>query len=142
MMHFIDFQPEHLLFLNDLTDSRGKVDCDIVEATKQISSKGPCLTLYDDEVLACGGLMIFCKGFAEIWLKVSKTRMGPHVARELKAQMFRWIVSHDLHRLQATGPTYWTELERWWEWLGMQKEGVMRKWGSKAQDHFLYAWVK
>ena len=143
-MHFVTFHPDHLLWIADMVDERAtREGFDMVEVAKVASSRGPCLTLMDKEgIIACTGFVMFCKGYAEVWLRLSKSRAGAHAARELKREMWENVEKYHLHRLQATGPTYWEQLPRWWEWLGLKREGIMEKWGPFAIDHFLYAWVR
>jgi hypothetical protein len=112
------------------------------QMAKAAMGKGPCLTLLDGgEAIACGGVVTMFSTSGEIWLRLSK-KAGPHAVRELKTQMYRWISELKLNRLQATGPAAWKELPRFLEWLGMQREGILRRFGPNGDDYFIYSWVR
>ena len=96
----------------------------------------------DREAIACGGLVFLFPETAEIWLRLSMQGRGPHAVRELKAQMFRWIEEYHLDRVQATAQLGWQEDQGFLEWLGMNREGVMRKYGPGGLDQVRYAWVR
>ena len=143
MMHFVPFEPEHMLFVMDVNEHvmSEQEGLDLLELGKKSKEAGPCLTLIDGEAIACGGIRIICEGSGSIWLRVSK-RAGPHVHKELKAQMHRWIEQHHLDRLQALAPGQWGQDHKYLEWMGMKREGVMRKYGPHGQDQVLYAWAR
>jgi hypothetical protein len=144
MMHFIPFQPEHFLWIMDVDEHSIEVQggMDLLALAKLAQQKGPCFTLVRDaECVACGGLSFMFKQSAEIWLRMSK-RVGAHVAKEVREEMYRLIEKHDLVRLQASGPVSWKQLPRWWEWLGMHREGILKRYGPHGEDYFMYAWVR
>jgi hypothetical protein len=142
-MRFIQFEPEHFLWVMDVDQNVPEKIEELKTLGQKAISQGPCLTLlgYNDEAIACGGMRMLFEHSAEIWLRLSR-KAGPNAVREIKAQMYRWIEDHHLVRLQASGPTTWTNLPRWWEWLGMQREGILRNYGPHGEDYFLYSWVR
>ena len=143
-LHFVTFETDHMLWLQDV--GAGAVSklpgMDLQQLAEKAKTQGPCLTLMEgEEAIACGGIVMLLAATAEIWLRLSR-KAGPHAVRELRAQMYRWIESLRLNRLQASGPTTWKELPRFLEWLGMQSEGILRKYGPNGEDYFMYSWVR
>ena len=144
-MRFIEYEAEHLLWVMDVAGSvlNEQAGIDLMELARKSKTKGPCLTLVNEknETIACGGLAMMFKGSAEIWVRLSK-KAGPHAVKALREQMYRWIEGHRLVRLQATGPVAWEKLPPFLEWLGMQREGVLRKYGPHGEDYLMYSWVR
>ena len=142
-MRIINFEPEHFLWVMDVDRNVPEKTADLKALGQKALTQGPCLTLLgcNDEAIACAGMRMLFDHSAEVWLRLSK-KAGPHSVRIIKVQMYRWIEQYNLVRLQASGPTTWTDLPRWWEWLGMQKEGILRKYGPHGEDYFIYSWVR
>ena len=96
------------------------------------------------EVYLVGGIIPVWDGVGEAWIIPSK-KMG-----ERKIAASRWMrIAFDhlfdelkLHRAQAYADASFTEACRVLEWVGMEKEGIMRKYGSDGRDHYRYAKVK
>ena len=142
-MRLINFEPEHLLWVMDVSKNVPREQDDLEALAERAKTKGPCLTLIgeDGQTLACGGLSMMFKHSAEMWVRLSN-KAGPHAVREIKCQVYRWIETLHLDRLQATGPVSWEALPRWWTWLGLHKEAVLEKYGPYGEDYFMYAWVR
>ena len=144
-MRFIPFEPEHLFWVSDIhgnvSDEQRGVD--LLKLGSVCKAKGPCLTLMDEQqAIACGGIAFLFPQTAEIWVRLSLKGRGPHAVMELKKQMYRWIEEHHLDRLQATAQARWKQDCDFLEWLGMEREGVMRKFGPNGLDQVMYAWVR
>lgn len=143
-MRFIPFEPEHLLSIVDVSENvrREQDGIDLLELGRKHKEDGPCLTLLEgDEAMACGGITFIFERSASIWVRVSK-RAGPHVHKELKDQFYRWVETHKLDRMQAVARGDWEADQKYFEWMGMTREGVMRKYGPNGADQVLYAWVR
>lgn len=102
----------------------------------------PNATYFDfDRILACGGLNIIYRGFAEAWVYLPKDA-GKTSVMIVKDQLQEWIEQYQLIRVQATAMADWRNGCRFLEWLGMQYEGRMRKSSIDGRDQALYAWVR
>lgn len=109
-----------------------------------ISCSGPMNTLYDDvsgEIVGIVGFQIFWDGVAETWSIMSKNsdkhRVG--LARAVKEGMDFYAKAMNLKRLQATCPGGMACGDRWFEFLGFTKEGLMKSFGPDGSDYYLYA---
>jgi hypothetical protein len=143
-LHFIEFLPEHLLFIMDVNENvmKEQQGLDLLEIGRKSKEGGPCLTLMEGDVaMACGGIQFIFEKSASVWIRLS-SKAGPNVHKELRAQMHRWIEQHQLDRMQAVARADWESDQKYFEWMGMKREGVMRKYGPHGADQVLYAWVR
>ena len=143
-LHIVNFEPEHLLFIQDVSAfvTEEQKGLDLLELGKESKRNGPCLTLVDKEVIACGGIWTVWPETAEIWLRLSESHVGHEAAAELREQMFRWIEEGHFNRMQAHSQTRWEKNCKFLSWLGMQREGTLRKFGPHGLDQEIYAWVR
>ena len=97
--------------------------------------------LVDGEIAVCGGLHVLWPGTAECWVLFSPKFIHSHrVVMVVKNQLREWIEKDDLQRVQAIAAN--AVERRFLEWLGMEYEGTMRKFGPDGVTKSLYAWVK
>ena len=137
-MTFVPFDPHDLLAVVDPKEGAEKT-CDLIGLGEECKRLGPCLTLMDGEkMIACGGIVLRNEISGELWLRLS-SQAGPHAVKAIKAQVDRWIAEFHLQRVQATGPVSWEILPRWWEFMGMHREGLMEKYGPHGEDCYMYA---
>lgn len=96
------------------------------------------------------GRILFCAGHIELWPGVAQVWMFPSVyvpeqpmdfCKTLKYYIDQIIHDHDYHRVETTSPEddFHT---RWMEWLGFEKEGVMRQYSNTRTDYGMYARVQ
>lgn len=118
---------------------------DYIERIKKSIVRSEVLTAQKDgEILAITGLILIHPGMAEIW---SFTGKAADKCKVLFAQLSVmivgfWIKKYNLHRLQANVYHEHTQSIRWLEWLGFEREGLMRKFGFLKDDFYLYARVQ
>lgn len=96
-----------------------------------------------DEILAVGGAHIMWFGVGELWVLVSpeaKRRAAPF-ARYTKRVVDSILQEHKLRRMQASIHVKDQPAIRFAEWLGLEHEGVMRKYGIQGDDYIRMARV-
>jgi len=96
-----------------------------------------------EEVLAVGGAHIMWFGVGELWVLVSpeaKRRAAPF-ARYTKGVVDSILQEHSLRRMQASIHVDDEPAIRFAEWLGLEHEGVMRKYGVQGEDYIRMAKV-
>jgi len=143
-LYFIPFEPCHFGLVQDVDENARKEaeGVDLLANAEKLKKAGPTRTLMDgQEAIACCGLLMISKTVAEVWVRMSK-KVGPRAAKMLRDLMYDQIEEHHLLRAQAIGPVSWVKLPAWWSWIGMQCEGVLRKYGPNGEDYFMYSWVK
>jgi hypothetical protein len=115
---------------------------DSIEAALQ---KSVMLSFITDagEVVAVIGATQRWPGSALCW-SVMTTKIEKYPIGFLKASVRGLDGIHDilgLTRFDATVREDNPISQRWVEWLGFEKEGVMEKYGPEGETHFLYAKV-
>ncbi len=97
----------------------------------------------DDEILAVGGAHVMWFGVGELWVLVSpeaKRRAAPF-ARYAKGVVNSILQEHQLRRMQASIHVKDQPAIRFAEWLGLEHEGVMRRYGIQGDDYIRMARV-
>ena len=97
-----------------------------------------------------GDIMLFCAGYVSLWPGVVECWMIPSIhvekykvkcAKLLKKYVEDIMSKEKWHRIQTTAPD--DELHaRWMKFLGLKKEGVLRKFTHNKKDYCMYARVK
>ena len=91
---------------------------------------------------------IFAAGMKMIWGQVAegwviatsdmwKYPLG--VAKAIKKDFAKVAKENNITRVQSAIRKDFTEGQRFAEWLGLEREGLMRKWGFDGSDQYMYA---
>jgi len=101
------------------------------------------ITNLDGAVLGIAGMYLSSPGVGDFW-SLSDISVLKH--RKIYAKSMRWLIgkvieAYKLDRAQFFIRTDQVWAERWAEFLGFQKEAVLRKYADR-QDHFVFAWVR
>ena len=124
----------------------------ILEADRHfINIEGDAKNLEQDH-LAFTGMVnnkpIFAAGMKMIWGQVAEgwviatSEMWKHplgVAKAIKKDFARVAKENNITRVQSAIRKDFSEGQRFAEWLGLEKEGLMRKWGFDGSDQYMYA---
>ena len=97
----------------------------------------------DDAVLATGGVHPMWEGVGEAWLLVGKEGYDkPKTVAQWTDYLFQILQEeHKLFRIQASVSALDLTANRYAQWLGFEKEGIMRKYGPDGTDYIRYARV-
>ena len=124
----------------------------VLEADRHyINVEGDAKNLEQDH-LAFTGIVnnkpIFAAGMKIIWGQVAEgwviatNEMWKHpigVAKENKKDFARVAKENNITRVQSGIRKDFKQGLRFAEWLGLEKEGLMKKWGFDGSDQYLYA---
>ena len=146
----IPFKPEHILeikvhpivetFRNGadiLTWARMKEKYGVAASLSAILPQGA------SKIAACGGFAIVNTGTAEIWLTLDINCCHmPALPIMIRKMANEWFEEYKLDRMQTIVPAEWDLGVRFAEWIGMQREGLMRSFGPDRMDHILLARVR
>ena len=94
----------------------------------------------DNPIFAAGMKMIWGQ-VAEGWV-IATSEMWKHplgVAKAIKKDFARVAKENNITRVQSAIRKDFKEGQRFAEWLGLEKEGLMRKWGFDGSDQYMYA---
>lgn len=142
-LYFIPFEPCHFGLVQDVDENARKEaeGVDLLANGERLAKAGPTRTLMDGgEAIACCGFRVISKTVAEVWLRMSR-KVGHHGYWMLRDLMYQAIKEYGFRRVQALGLVSWP-LPAWWSWIGMQCEGVLRRYGPNGEDYFMYSWVR
>lgn len=104
-----------------------------------------CRTLlYNKKVVALFGGAVRWSGMAEIW-SIPTIHIRP-IAKSYFQTMFdqleKYEVELNIRRYQTCVRYDYVQNQKFMELLGFEKECLMRKFGPKGEDYFLYARLK
>lgn len=140
----VTYEPAHCHDILDFNakkgQPRGRIDWEKVASSWHTA--GPAYTLMvDGKIMGSAGLVIIDDKKAEAWLMFSM-RFYKHktlALRILIKEFKKLIAEHKFTRVQAVVPTTFFKGQRFVEWLGFQKEGVLRKYGPENEDMIMYS---
>lgn len=143
MMRVIDFKIEHLELMNvrEIEEELLKNES-YFNRLKILSEKGVNHTLIiDDIVIMCGGSVEISEGVYEVW-QIPSNYVANNVIKYSKCikEWFSSLCKIDgVVRIQTIAPDDKLH-DRWLSFLGMQKEGVMRKYFNN-KDYSMWSKV-
>ena len=146
-LYIIPYTKEHGQFILSC-----QMNHKVLEADRQfINVEGNAKNLEQDN-LAFTGIInnqpIFAAGMKMIWGRVAEgwviatEEMWKHplgVARAIKKDFARVAREHNIERVQTGIRKDFKQGQRFAEWLGLEREGLMKKWGFDGSDQYLYA---
>ena len=97
--------------------------------------------LVDGKPIFAAGMKIIWKGVAEGWVLATK-EVWDHpllVARAIRKDFARIAKENNINRVQSAVRANYTTGLRFAKWLGLQEEGLMKKFGFDGSDQYMYA---
>ena len=147
ILHIVPYTAQHGQFI--LSQQMNHI---VLEADKHyINVDGNAKNLEQNNLAFTGVVNnnpIFAAGMKMIWGQVAecwviatsdmwKYPLG--VAKAIKKDFAKIAKKHNLKRVQTAVRKDFTEGQRFAEWLGLEREGLMRKWGFDGSDQYMYA---
>jgi len=146
-LHIVPYTKEHGQFILSC-----QMNHKVLEADRHyINVEGDAKNLEQDH-LAFTGIVnnkpIFAAGMKIIWGQVAEgwviasSEMWKHpigVAKAIKKDFARVAKENNITRVQSGIRKDFKQGLRFAEWLGLEKEGLMKKWGFDGSDQYLYA---
>ena len=97
--------------------------------------------IVNDKPIFAAGMKMVWGQVAEGWV-IATSEMWKHplgVAKAIKKDFARVAKENNITRVQSAIRKDFSEGQRFAEWLGLEKEGLMRKWGFDGSDQYMYA---
>ena len=97
--------------------------------------------LADNTPILSGGIIPLWDGVAEGWV-IATNEMWNHpiaISKAIKKDFARVAKEHNIKRVQSGIRKDFKEGIRFAEWLGLEREGLMKNWGFDGSDQYLYA---
>ena len=147
ILHIVPYTAQHGKFILSQ-----QMNHKVLEADRHyINVDGDAKNLVQDH-LAFTGIVndkpIFAAGMKMVWGQVAEgwviatSEMWKHplsVAKAIKKDFARVAKENNITRVQSAIRKDFSEGQRFAEWLGLEKEGLMRKWGFDGSDQYMYA---
>ena len=119
---------------------------DWIEQAKIMEEAGNCVSLLDDtgEPILCMGVISLWHGCGEAWM-LGSTKMSDHpvaIARAIKEVFLEYTLHKEFWRVQSNVRSDWPLAIKFIKFLGMQEEGLMKKFGPEGADYIRFAWVR
>jgi len=146
-LHIVPYTKEHGQFILSY-----QMNHKILEADRHyINVEGNAKNLEQDD-LAFTGIVnyqpIFAAGMKMVWGRVAEGwviatkdiwKNPLAVARTIKKDFARVAREHDIERVQTAIRKDFKQGQRFAEWLGLENEGLMKKFGFDGTDQYRYA---
>ena len=97
--------------------------------------------LMNDKPIAAGGIYMLWDGVAEGWVMATKDvwRCRVSMAKNFKQKFDVLVETTKVKRIQTNVKANFKLGHRFAEWLGFEKEGLMKYYGPDGSDYFRYA---
>jgi hypothetical protein len=132
-VHILSQQMNH-----QLMDIDASFDGDAMELQEQgLSFTG----LVNDQPIFAAGMKPIWKGVAEGWV-LATSEVWKHpllVARAIKKDFEKVAKQHNITRVQTAVRANFDMGLKFAKWLGLESEGLMKKYGFDGTDHYRYA---
>jgi RimJ/RimL family protein N-acetyltransferase len=146
-LHIVPYTKEHGQFILSC-----QMNHKVLEADRQfINVEGNAKNLEQDN-LAFTGIVnyqpIFAAGMKMVWGRVAEGwviatsdiwKNPLAVARAIKKDFARVAKEHNIERVQTAIRKDFKQGQRFAEWLGLENEGLMKKFGFDGTDQYRYA---
>ena len=142
----IPFKKEHLEIM-DIREREYKILADTPDFVQKLTAlenfHSAMTFIHKGIVLGVVGYIPVNPGTCEVWLIPSSyvSEYSLAFARLLRYYRKEIMPTFNWHRLQMVAPN--DELHnRWAEFLGFEKEGILRQWGHNKADHVMWSIVR
>tara|TARA_B100001013_G_C24517918_1_gene405740 strand:- start:311 stop:742 length:432 start_codon:yes stop_codon:yes gene_type:complete len=140
--NLVEYQADHACSILD----EGSAASQLWSEQAKIIEKhaGGVTLLIDDRPVVCTGLIELWENCAEAWVIASSniSRTPVSISRAMKRGLNKRILEDGYDRVQANVRADWPTAIRFAEFVGMKREGMMRRFGPEGADYVRFAWVR
>ena len=125
-----------------MNDKLMEVDANFKENRICLADKGNAYTLFvNDKPIVAGGIFILWKGVAEGWVLANRNIYDVKflAAKEIKKRTDVLCEKNKINRLQTSVKANFKTGVRFANWLGLETEGLMKKYGPDGSDYLRMA---
>ena len=140
----IPYQKEHgdEIYAFGMNDKLMEIDASFTENRLDTAIIGLSYTLlFNNNPVIAGGIIPIWSGVCEGWV-MSSSRVFDHkikAASAIKKRLDYLCINNNIRRLQTCVKEEFTTGVRFAEWLGLEKEGLMRKYGLDGTNYWRMA---
>tara|TARA_R110002020_G_scaffold156197_1_gene337966 strand:+ start:1226 stop:1678 length:453 start_codon:yes stop_codon:yes gene_type:complete len=125
-----------------MNDKLMEVDANFKENRICLADKGNAYTLFvKDKPIVAGGIFILWQGVAEGWVLANRNIYDVKflAAKEIKKRTDLLCKKNKINRLQTSVKADFKTGVRFANWLGLETEGLMKKYGPDGSDYLRMA---
>jgi L-amino acid N-acyltransferase YncA len=105
-----------------------------------VKKLGPAFVIEDEEGVVClGGAVIIWPGVAEAWLRLIRVSHAISLIKELRRLMLVGAKHFKLWRIQACIESKFEKGCKFAEFMGLEREGLLKKHSYQGKDNIMYA---
>lgn len=144
ILHIVPYAKAHGIFIlsQQMNHQLMDIDATFEGDTMELEQPGLAFTgLIEKKPIFAAGMKPIWKGVAEGWV-LATSDVWKHpilVARAIKKDFARLAKEYGLWRVQTAVRSNFEMGLKFAKWLGLQDEGIMRKYGFDGTDHNRYA---
>ena len=145
-MIIIDFEADHAkeILNGSVNNEKIRPAIEVSQFVETMVVKNLSFTgVLNGQIIACGGIYPIWDGVGDAWF-IGTNMVFNHpikVTKIVKKYLIELMSGNNFHRVQAYVRHDWEDAQRWIEVLGMQKEGIVRKYSPDGRDHILFSKV-
>ena len=140
-MIIVDFKSDHAkeILGGSVNDEKIRPPIEVSQFVENMVVKNLAFTgVQDGKIIACGGIYPIWDGVGDAWF-LGTSMIFDHPT--VKKYLIELMNLNSFHRVQAYVRHDWEDAQRWIKVLGMQVEGVVRKYSPDGRDHILFSRV-
>lgn len=143
-------RPEHVYGLNLRAEQSGSLDLTDYDYLVRVSAWYELLTpmnyslFYGEDLIMVMNILSTSEGVAEICFLTDDNlrKLSIPAKRVFMSLMRQAIDTIPFHRVQAKVDATFKAGQRFVEYLGLEKEGILRQYGRDRVDHIMYSIIK
>ena len=144
ILHIVPYKGEHGIYImkqqmnHVLMDKDMEFDGDAMNLEQDnLAFTG----LINDKPIFAAGMKLIWNGVAEGWVLATKEVLNHPllVAKAIKKDFARIAKENNINRVQTAVRENYTTGLKFAKWLGLEQEGLMRKFGFDGSDQYMYA---
>ena len=144
ILHIVPYIANHgkIILSSQMNHALMDKDAAFDGETMNLEQPGLAFTcMINNEPIASAGMKLLWDGVAEGWvLATSKVWNHPLViARAIKKNFARLAMEHKIHRVQTAVRAEFGIGIKFAKWLGLENEGLMKRYGFDGSDHYRFA---
>jgi RimJ/RimL family protein N-acetyltransferase len=144
ILHIVPYIANHgkIILSSQMNHALMDKDATFDGETMNLEQPGLAFTcMINNEPIASAGMKLLWDGVAEGWvLATSKVWNHPLIiARAIKKNFARLAMEHKIHRVQTAVRAEFGIGIKFAKWLGLENEGLMKRYGFDGADHYRFA---
>jgi len=145
-LQLVGFMADHAnaIIQGGLNDDRNMPPIQVSQFVEDMCNENASFTgVINDDLVACAGVYPVWDGLGEAWFLAShRIFENPiTVSRAVRRGLEKIMDENNYHRVQAHVNGEWSNARRWAKLMGMEEEGVMKKFSPDKKDFIRFAKV-